>query len=723
MADDGYSVGNLKIAFSALDKTSKDFADLSKNLRAVVNLINRISTADLGKFTANVKEITRAFTPFLNKINKSTVGLQAFNDVAKQVGIKNMSAVVTELDEIERRTRGATESQRELNVEIENGAPQNENYANSLNEVSNSLKNVTDLRRQLIQQSSKGIGLDISKTTAQIKPAEEELKKLQTRFMLVSQSKNLLDNPRAAQSTAAQIQQQEQIVAELKERLRVQQGLVIADYQAQQSARKQRIAYLEAALAMGKAGDQTKEFKKELAKLRKEDGQIGKKSGLSKFLGQVKRIAIYRLIRAGLKEITSAAKEGISAYAQFDSSINQTMSQFTTSFTIIKTSFGATLIPILQAVTPIIQQISVGFANMANVISASMSKTGYYTKINTDRLLAYNKTANLLDFDKFRALKQQDDATGLFSTEKVEDLNDELGATATNYKLIYDIIINIGEILKNVFSIVGQIFNAASPILTVILSIADGILYVVRGITWLIKESGLLYPIVGGILGYFIALGVTKFITWLKTGALATWFKNAAAGASNFGGKLLGVLSTTQALSAGIGALVGSIAYFIQNLDKMGTTAKFLIPIISALAAALTGVAVARAAAAAGIAAPVVAGVTAAALAAAITLAAGTAISVAVGKYANGGEPPKGTLFYAGEAGAEMVYNTPSRQSGVANIQQIKQAVYLGTLQAMKDYGAARGDLSKINTSPDWDSLYNGVTAVAKRRGEKWDRY
>ena len=55
--------------------------------------------------------------------------------------------------------------------------------------------------------------------------------------------------------------------------------------------------------------------------------------------------------------------------------------------------------------------------------------------------------------------------------------------------------------------------------------------------------------------------------------------------------------------------------------------------------------------------------------------------------YANGGLPDKGTLYYAGEAGAEIVYNTPSGQSGVANIQQIEQAMY----GALVRYGKSNG--------------------------------
>ena len=147
----------------------------------------------------------------------------------------------------------------------------------------------------------------------------------------------------------------------------------------------------------------------------------------------------------------------------------------------------------------------------------------------------------------------------------------------------------------------------------------------------------------------------------------------------------------------------------------MGTTAKILIPIIAALAAVITGVAVARAAAAAGIAAPIKAGITAAALAAAITLAAGTALSVAVGKYAEGGLPDKGTMFIAGEAGAEMVYNMPSGQSGVANVSQIEQAFYNALVRYGKENRSVGGGQTVVEI--DGQAVFRAVDRAAGQRG------
>lgn len=86
--------------------------------------------------------------------------------------------------------------------------------------------------------------------------------------------------------------------------------------------------------------------------------------------------------------------------------------------------------------------------------------------------------------------------------------------------------------------------------------------------------------------------------------------------------------------------------------------------------------------------------------------------------YAKGGMPDKGTVFRAGEAGAEMVYNTPSGQSGVANIQQIAQAQYQATTRALAEWwDSARNDV-QFTGEVDGDVLFSSVEKQARRRGK-----
>ena len=91
-------------------------------------------------------------------------------------------------------------------------------------------------------------------------------------------------------------------------------------------------------------------------------------------------------------------------------------------------------------------------------------------------------------------------------------------------------------------------------------------------------------------------------------------------------------------------------------------------------------------------------------------------------EYANGGLPDKGTMFVAGEAGAEMVYNMPSGQRGVANIQQIAQATYSGTMRALNDWwggSQAKGDIPQLKEA-NATGMYQAVTGVAKSQGKVW---
>lgn len=88
------------------------------------------------------------------------------------------------------------------------------------------------------------------------------------------------------------------------------------------------------------------------------------------------------------------------------------------------------------------------------------------------------------------------------------------------------------------------------------------------------------------------------------------------------------------------------------------------------------------------------------------------------GFYADGGLPDRGTMFYAGEAGAEIVYNSGS-QSGVANIQQIQQAMY----NALVAYGNTHaGTDSPIEVYLDGEKVYQNTTSHAKRRGNVWSK-
>lgn len=215
--------------------------------------------------------------------------------------------------------------------------------------------------------------------------------------------------------------------------------------------------------------------------------------------------------------------------------------------------------------------------------------------------------------------------------------------------------------------------------------IIRGVIIGLVGALWL-YSSGMGVAIVQTVKFAFVAIAnAIKSLNTLTANILA---KHVPA--------LLKFSGTIGGLIVGIAALAAGITYYITSMDKMSTTAKVLIPIIAALSAVFVGLAVAKAAAAAGIAAPVMAGITAAALTAGIVLAAGTAM--AVGKYEEGGIPPKGQIFIANENGKPELVGNIGGNNAVANndmiVAAIENAAFRGFLRAIDTAGEGSSSAS-----------------------------
>lgn len=322
----GYSVGNLKIAFDAVDNTSDEFKKLEANLRAISFLIGNISTANLGKFTSNVTALTRAFSPFLQRIDDSINDVSQLNEMLSRLDGYGVSAVAQSFEDIQHSTEVATDGATEMSGTMENGQ--------------------ADVQ-QAILQTTQAINAQVGAINSSIN-------------------------------------------------------------------------------GTNKLAASTKSAGKEAEK--------AANGGFSKLIDRVGRVALYRTIRRGLQMITQTFTSSIQTYAQVDDRLNNTMSQLTSSTKVISLSLGTMIFPILQAITPVVQSLSVGFANMANVINASMAKMqglSTYTKINANVMKDYRKEVNktsgaLADFDKFRALSgEQKDSSVFLEEAEVESVSED----------------------------------------------------------------------------------------------------------------------------------------------------------------------------------------------------------------------------------------------------------------------------------------------------------
>lgn len=96
-------------------------------------------------------------------------------------------------------------------------------------------------------------------------------------------------------------------------------------------------------------------------------------SGLGQMFSSLKRIAMYRLIRAFLSALTQALKEGINNLYQYSNAMGgtfaQSMDRLATSASYLKNSLGAMAAPIINALAPAIDFVIDKIATLLNYIN------------------------------------------------------------------------------------------------------------------------------------------------------------------------------------------------------------------------------------------------------------------------------------------------------------------------------------------------------------------
>jgi hypothetical protein len=90
-------------------------------------------------------------------------------------------------------------------------------------------------------------------------------------------------------------------------------------------------------------------------------------------------------------------------------------------------------------------------------------------------------------------------------------------------------------------------------------------------------------------------------------------------------------------------------------------------------------------------------------------------VSSSIPKFADGGLPDKGSLFVAGEAGAEIVTNMGGGQSGVMNMEQLESAVARGMIIGLSTVDF--GDDRPIYINIDGQRFFNASRDIYRRNG------
>jgi len=260
--------------------------------------------------------------------------------------------------------------------------------------------------------------------------------------------------------------------------------------------------------------------------------------GLGTFFQALKRIALYRFVRYVLRQITTAVKEGIQNLAQYSKAIggidasraNATMSEFASIALQVKNSVGAALMPVLNALLPVIRTVAGWFITAVNAVNqffSALSGKSTWTRATeyaVDYADGLSKATGavkkfkgaLAGFDELNKITQPDvgggGAGGIKTPDykkmfeeveidsKIKDIADRFGGILKGV-LIAAGIIGLIAIVSKILNVVGLLggskkgLGIPSP-KTVLKGLAD-LAIIVGGLTLLITAIGLLMKIPG----------------------------------------------------------------------------------------------------------------------------------------------------------------------------------------------------------------------------------
>lgn len=411
-----------------------------------------------------------------------------------------------------------------------------------------------------------------------------------------------------------------------------------------------------------------------IKKLGDREDKEEKKSKASGFVGKlgkaIIRVAIYRAIRAAIKSIVQTIRQGLQAFAEFSPKFEQTMTALTSAGRNFKMSFTTAFAPILESIAPALIQIVNSFTQLNNKLAetiAYLKGAGEYTKVNTEYQEQYNKAVNLLPFDKFNVLQQS--SYGGFEKAAVD--TEKMAKNAPKFEKIKAVITSFKETLKAVVATLGKAWEYIKSIFG---EYGDVILTVMKASINFGKQ---IWEVLGALINaikVILNLDFSKSIIYSSLAVFAGILTTIVGIAKTF----LDILKSILTLDfSGFGERVkGYFNYgFTKNLWNRGGRGRGIKNFFKGL--------------------------------------------FNIGTYATGGLPDTGSLFLAGERGAELVTNVGSGQSAVMNMQQLQQAIYGGMVSALSTMQQVGGHetAQPITVKIGEDTLFEITRKSATRRG------
>ena len=486
---------------------------------------------------------------------------------------------------------------------------------------------------------------------------------------------------------------------------------------------------------------------------------------LDGFFSAIKRIAIYRAIRAALKAITQGFKEGIqNAYQWAVVTGNQfakSMDMMATSALYLKNSLGAMTMPLVNTLAPILDALVDKFVALINVVNqfiatltgaSSWTKALKYPKQYADAVGGAAKEIKnqLLGFDELNILKAPSGGSGGASLDYSSMFkNMKLSSTAMEFSKALKEAVKKGD-WKEVGSLFSSKFNemvksiSADEWGTVLGNKLNEVLTLVHT---LLHETD--FQQVGKKIGEFLSnlkldwqmigeswirwalnigsaiLGVIRNVDWANVGrSFGDFLKGIFNGISSWLtevdwkqaikdiGKALKDMfwgvdwnGVGQALFGGLKSALEKAWSWLSNtfrwlLKWLAGDSSVTYTVSQATAGTWTNNSVSTA------------------NASGATPGAGGGRGLSV--RANGGFPDQGSMFIAGEAGAEFVGNIGGR-TGVMNTDQMATALASaneGVVEAVTAIGnAIVGAIAKKDTSVNVNDIRKAIYNTSMRYG------
>lgn len=440
----------------------------------------------------------------------------------------------------------------------------------------------------------------------------------------------------------------------------------------------------------------------------------------SKLLGTIKRVAMMRLIRWAIRQLVNTAKEGLEILVEWDETFGnntsyaaKTVEELSDKWNEVRKSVGAAIMPLIQILQPIINLILNGviaIVNAFNQILRSAQGFSDYMKatyVNTSRATKEAKELRrvLFGFDELNVLNGSGGTGAAGSVSPIEyDPTPIEGA----FKRIGETARKVWDGIKKTSS---EVWDAMKPNLE---RAWDGVIRTINGIKngdWAEVWAGLLQTVDGvwnaivdgaSVLWDKVSPYLTPIVDWVVNNILSPIKTEVDEWATQFAtdhpflAKLLGIKDTsdrkekfkefgikfsattnqdnkTTALESLVdaGTKAGTLGINLMTKTKLDNTIKQVIGLVGSNLISM-------------------------------------GMSISLGKFASGGDPEMGTLFWAGEnGGAEVVATSPSG-TGVMNMKQMQDAVSSGNVQVVNAIGAMTNILASAINNKDTNAYLDG---------------